>query len=128
MKLKLTKCFFGCTSVEYLGHQVQVGKGAVVRPAKCEAIVRIARPQTAKEIKSFLGMTGFFRRFIPHFTAITAQLRQLEKQVRTVSTPIKTDWLKVHQRCFDAVKAALVNADTLAHPDFNKPFLVLTDA
>ena len=36
-------------------------------------------------------------------------------------------WLKVHQRCFDVVKVALVNADTLAHPDFSKPFLVLTD-
>ena len=126
--LKLSKCFFGCLSVEFLGHQVKVGKGSDVRPAKCKAIVQIDRPQNAKEIKTFLGMAGFFRKYIPHFAAIAAPLRALEKQVRTISTPIKEEWTTVHQRCFDAVKAALVNASTLAHPDFNKPFLILTDA
>ena len=128
MKLKLSKCFFGFTSVAFLGRQIQVGKGADVRPAKCEAIVRTSRPQNAKEIKSFWGMAGFFRRFVPHFTAIKAPLGQLEKQVRTISTPIISEWKQIHQRSFDAVKAALVNADTLARPDFDKPFLILTDA
>ena len=72
-------------------------------------------------------MAGFFRKYIPHFAAIAAPLRALEKQVRTISTPIKEEWTTVHKRCFDAVKAALVNANTLAHPNFDKPFLILTD-
>ena len=48
--------------------------------------------------------------------------------MRTATTLITYEWQKKHQRCFDAIKAALVNADTLATPDYNKPFLLLTDA
>ena len=73
-------------------------------------------------------MVGFFRKYNPHFAAIAALLRTLEKQIRTISTPIKEEWTTVHQRCFDSVKAALVNTNTLAHPDGDKPFLILTDA
>jgi hypothetical protein len=127
-KLKISKCAFGYTRVEFLGHEVVAGKGVAVREAKVKAIVQCDRPQTAKDIKTFLGMSGFFRKFIPNYAEIASPLRALEKQVRTATTPITYEWQKKHQRCFDAIKAALVNADTLATPDYSKPFLLLTDA
>ena len=127
-KLKISKCAFGYTRVEFLGHEVVAGQGVAVREAKVKAIVQCDRPQTAEDIKTFLGMSGFFRKFIPNYAEIASPLRALEKQVRTATTPITYEWQKKHQRCFDAIKAALVNADTLATPDYSKPFLLLTDA
>ena len=127
-KLKISKCAFGYTRVECLSHEVVAGKGVAVREAKVKAIVQCDRPQTAKDIKTFLGMSGFFRKFIPNYAEIASPLRALEKQVRTTTTPITYEWQKKRQRCFDAIKAALVNADTLATPDYNKPFLLLIDA
>ena len=112
----------GYTRVEFLGHEVVAGKGVAVRDAKVKAIVQCERPQSAKDIKTFLGMSGFFRKFIPNYAEIASPLRALEKQVRTVTTPITYEWQKKHQRCFDAIKAALINADTLAAPDYSKPF------
>ena len=88
-KLKISKCAFGYTRVEFLGHEVVAGQGVAVREAKVKAIVQCDRPKSAKEIKSFLGMSGFFRRFIPHYAEIAAPLRALEKQVGPVTTPIK---------------------------------------
>ena len=124
-KLKISKCAFGYTRVEFLGHEVVAGKGVAVREAKVKAIVQCDRPQTAKNIKTFLGMSGFFRKFIPNYAEIASPmaspLRALEKQVRTATTPITYEWQKKHRRCFDAIKAALVNADTLATPDYDKP-------
>ena len=69
-KLKISKCAFGYTRVEFLGHEVVAGKGVAVREAKVKAIVQCDRSQTAKDIKTFLGMSGFFRKFIPNYAEI----------------------------------------------------------
>jgi transposase InsO family protein len=127
--LKVSKCAFGCQSVEFLGHEVIAGEGVCVRKAKVAAIARTKPPATAADVKTFLGMAGFFRRFIPNFATIAAPLRAVEKQMTSKSQQLGHLWRpNVEQRCFDAIKAALVNFTVLAFPDFDKPFLVLCDS
>lgn len=127
--LKVSKCSFGCESVEFLGHEVVAMKGICVRKAKVEAIARTKTPTTAAEVKTFLGMAGFFRRFIPNFSSICAPLRAVEKNMKSKSHAIGHLWRPaVEQRCFDAIKAALVNFTILSFPDFSKPFMILCDS
>lgn len=74
--LKLTKCTFAQTQLEYLGHMVS-GRGVEPVPEKLQAIQEWPRPQTVKALRSFLGLVGFYRRFIRGYAKIEAPLSQL---------------------------------------------------
>ena len=71
---KLSKCEFWLSQVVFLGHVVSAA-GIAVDPAKVEAVLRWERPTTATEIRSFLGLAGYYRRFIQGFSSLAAPLR-----------------------------------------------------
>jgi len=76
LTLKKAKCVFATAEIEYLGHTVGLGKVAP-RLAKVEAILKFPRPADRKQLRSFLGIAGYYRKFIPHFAEIAACLTNL---------------------------------------------------
>ena len=120
---KTTKCEFGMPSTEFLGHIVSKD-GISTDPKKIKAIQEWPVPRNATELRSFIGLANYYRRFVKDFSGMAAPLTGLlGKDVWT-----KTSWGRVHTEAFEALKAALVNAPVLQAPDFSRPFLVKTDA
>ena len=97
LKLNLHKCHFLQQSVEYLGHIVS-SSGISPSPNKVTAAHDFPQPGTPKQVRSFLGLLSYFRRFIPNFSTIASPLYKLtEKNVSFV-------WKEEHQNAFDALK------------------------
>ena len=123
---KPSKCMIGYDSIECLGHNIV---GQTVRPQedKIQAIRDAPRPSTKRQIKSFLGLAGFYRRFIPNFSSIASPLTDLTKKNRPNS--IK-DWQDHHERAFQTLKNRLKSSPILRLPVFQegKPFVLRTDA
>ena len=120
---KVRKCQFGMRYCVYLGHRVG---GGLVRPeaAKIAAIQRMAVPTTKKEVRSFLGITGYYRRFIPHYATLAAPLTDLTRK----SSPNEVIWSDRCEQAFRELQRKLCEPPTLHSPDFSKPFLLQTDA
>ena len=91
--------------------------------AKTEAVDNFRKPKTKKDVRSFLGLTGYYRRFIPNFSTISAPLSDLTKN----NHPDIIEWTNDCQKAFDTLKRLLTSQPTLAPPDYNKPFIVHTD-
>ena len=123
---KPSKCFIGYSSIECLGHNIV---GQTVRPQedKIQAIREATRPQTKRQMKSFLGLAGFYRRFIPSFSSIASPLTDLTKKDRPNS--IK-DWQDKHEKAFQTLKTRLTSSPILRLPVFRDeiPFVLRTDA
>ena len=123
---KPSKCMIGYDSIECLGHNIV---GQTVRPQedKIQAIRDAPRPSTKRQIKSFLGLAGFYRRFIPNFSSIASPLTDLTKKNRPNS--IK-NWQDHHERAFQTLKNRLTSSPILRLPVFQegKPFVLRTDA
>ena len=119
--VNLAKCEFGKASVTYLGHEV--GQGRVVpRHAKVQAIVDFTPPSTKKELLRFLGMCGFYRKFVPNFSEITLPLTDLLKKGVTFQ------WSEYCEAAFQKLKTILLSDPVLTAPDFDKSFQLATDA
>ena len=120
-----SKCMIGYDSIECLGHNIV---GQTVRPQedKIQAIRGAPRPSTKRQIKYFLGLAGFYRRFIPNFSSIASPLTNLTKKNRPNS--IK-DWQDNHERAFQTLKNRLTSSPILRLPGFQegKPFVLRTD-
>jgi len=120
-QVKLSKCSFAQQQLAYLGHIIS-GKGVATDPAKISAIVQWPVPSFVKELRSFLGLAGYYRKFVKHFAVLAKPLTSLlKKQVLLV-------WTQDHDTAFQLLKQALVSAPVLAMPDFSKTFCVETDA
>ena len=123
---KPSECMIGYNSIECLGHNII---GQTVRPQedKIQAIRDAPRPSTKMQIKSFLGLAGFYRRFIPNFSSIASHLTDLTKKNKPNS--IK-DWQDHHERAFQTLKNRLTSSPILRLPVFqeDKPFVLRTDA
>ena len=121
LKLKTSKCGLFQKQVKFLGHVI----GSFgIRPdnKKVEAIEKFGRPKHAKDIKSFLGIANYFRRFVPNYSLIAKPLYDL------TSEKIKFKWGEEQQLAFIRLKNALCLPPILAHPNFEKPFTLYTDA
>ncbi|XP_041461225.1 uncharacterized protein LOC121412478 [Lytechinus variegatus] len=119
--VNLSKCEFAQATVTYLGHVV--GHGCVApREAKVQAIVDFPAPSTKKEVMRFLGMCGFYRKFVPNFSDIVVPLTDLLKK------GTKFDWTKPCEIAFQKLKAVLISKPVLQAPNFEHPFLLATDA
>ena len=122
---KPSKCFIGYSSIKCLGHNIV---GQTVRPQedKIQAIREAARPQTKRQMKSFLGLAGFWR-FIPSFSLIASPMTGLTKKDRPNS--IK-DWQDKHKKAFQTLKTRLTSSPILRLPVFRDEILYFlrTDA
>ncbi|PNF31840.1 hypothetical protein B7P43_G08901 [Cryptotermes secundus] len=121
VKIEPDKCEFLRPELTYLGHVISK-EGVKPDPKKIEAVVRFPAPEKQKDVKAFLGLTGYYRKFIPHYSTIAKPLTTL----LTKETPWK--WNSEEQESFDLLKAKLVEFPILQYPDFQQPFLLTTDA
>ncbi len=117
------KCAIGRVEVRYLGFHLGHGQ---VRPQidKMAAIAACPRPKAKKEVRQFLGLAGYYRRFIPDYSELTSPLTDLTKK----EVPDTVPWTEQCQQAFTQVKAALCGGPLLHSPDFSLPFLLQTDA
>jgi hypothetical protein len=119
--LKKSKCSFAQTKIEYLGHVIS-SAGVATAPDKIQAVKEWETPENAKQLRSFLGLAGYYRKFIQHYGLISKPLTDLLKKHSQFI------WTPQHQHCFDTLKNALITAPVLSLPDFSKPFIIETDA
>jgi hypothetical protein len=118
--LKQSKCAFGASEVKYLGHIV--GKAGVrVDPKKIEAMQDWPRPKTLKSLHGFLGLTGYYRKFVKNYGKIVAPLTALLKNNYFIWTPAV-------DQAFQALKEAMCTTHVLVLPDFTKTFVLECDA
>lgn len=120
-KVKLSKCAFAQEHISYLGHIIS-GAGVAKDPSKIQSIVDWVRPTTIKKLRGFLGLAGYYRKFIKNFGAISKPLTQLLKK----DAPF--NWTAEVEQAFQLLKQSLVSAPVLALPDFQQPFTLETDA
>ncbi len=119
--MKLSKCEIARTFVNYLGHIIDAA-GIHVDPRKVEGVSKVARPEKVVDIQSFLGMCGYYRKFIPRFTEMAKPLFELLSKTKT------WEWTIACEQAFQGLKQSLVTAPVLVMPDFTKPFIIQTDA
>lgn len=120
---KPSKCYFGFPQLEFLGHVV--GRGELrTMAAKVECLKNTCIPKTKTQVRSMLGLASYYRRFIPNFAAIAAPLHDLTKK----GQPTKVIWGEIHQQAFNQLKDALCQQPILKLPDFDKTFVIRTDA
>ena len=121
LKLQLEKCEFLKNKVSYLGH-VLSEKGLNPDPRKIEAVKLFPQPKNMKNVRQFLGLAGYYRRFIKNFAQIAKPLtRLLQKNVTF-------EWEDKANEAFEALKEALCNPPILQFPDLRQPFNITTDA
>ena len=147
LKIKLKKCYFLQASVVFLGH-VLSADWISANPEKVDKVQDWLVPKNAKELHSFISLASCYCWFIPNFAHIAKCLHQLigltnvkktkQKKVRKEVTTLdekKMDltqpifvWESEHQKAFDALKVTLTTAPVLGYPDFNREFILETDA
>lgn len=121
LKLQPDKCEFLRKEVSYLGHIISE-EGVRPDPGKIESVKRFPRPINAKNIKQFLGLAGYYRRFIPGFS----------RTAKPLTTLLKKDepflWQGEQEAAFTELRDTLCVEPLLQHPDFTRPFVLTTDA
>ena len=117
---KQSKCVFGCGEVEYLGHLIS-GQGIRTDPKKTEARQQWPMPRTVKVLRGFLGLIGYYRKFIQNYGTIAAPLTTLLKKDAFT-------WIAQANSTFVSLKQAVSNPLVLALLDFSKTFVVVCDA
>ena len=121
LKLKPSKCNLFQEKINFLGHEIS-REGIIPGQKKIEAVKNIPKPVTKKQVRQFLGLASYFRRFVPDFAELSAPLHDLTKP----STRFK--WTEVENHSFNELKSRLCNPPVLAFPDPNKTYILTTDA
>ena len=121
LKLKPKKCHFGQTKVKYLGHVISK-EGIRPDPEKISAIKEYPAPRSVKEVRAFLGLANYYRKFVKDFAKIAVPLHDLTKK------GLKFHWVEGCQSAFEKLKQALTQAPVPAYPDFTVEFTLPTDA
>lgn len=117
---KYSKCNFGLAHIEYLGHIVS-GQGVQMDHGKVDAILRWPVPTNIKQLRGFLGLSGYYRRFIKNYASIPSPLTDL-------LTLDSFQWSLTAADAFSNLKEAVTSAPVLKMPDFSRPFVLETDA
>ena len=120
--VKLEKCEFHKTEVQFLGYRVS-SHGVQMDEGKIKAVVDWPEPQTVKELQRFLGFANFYRRFIRNFISVAAPLTSLLK-----GSPRRLCWNDPADLAFRKFKSVFTSASVLKHPDSDLPFVVEVDA
>jgi hypothetical protein len=120
LAVKQSKCVFGSQSVAYLGHVISAS-GVAMDPAKVEAVQAWSAPQTPRALRGFLGLAGYYRKFIRNYGIIAGPLTQVLKKEAFV-------WSPEAIAAFTTLKQVLTTALVLQPPNFDKLFIVNCDA
>ena len=107
--------------VSFLGHVV-LASGIRVDPSKISAILDWKPPKNVSEVRSFLGLIGYYRRFVKGFSMIATPLTKL------LQKDVKFEWSEKCQKSFDQLKALLTEAPILVQPESSKEFVIYSDA
>ncbi|GAU50680.1 hypothetical protein TSUD_371390 [Trifolium subterraneum] len=118
---KFSKCEFWLSEVKFLGHVISQG-GVSVDPSKVEAVLNWERPRTVSEVRSFLGLAGYYRRFIFGFSEIALPLTRLTRKGAAFV------WDELCENSFKLLKQKLTSAPVLVIPDPDKKYVVYCDA
>jgi hypothetical protein len=118
---KLSKCSFYQSRIHYLGHAIS-GEGIIVDLAKVEAIMEWPAMMNVTEVRSFMGLAGYYGRFVEGFSKIENLITELQKKKK------KFVWIKKCTESFRRLEELLMTALILKVPDMNADFLVCTDA
>jgi len=121
LKLHPQKCSFTRPEVLYLGHIIS-SAGISPNPEKVRAVCDFHVPTNVRTVREFLGIAGYYRRFIPNFAKIAGPLHSLTRQC------VPFVWTPQCQQAFDELKELLVSPPVLAYPCFSRPFVLHTDA
>ena len=121
LKLKTPKCAIVCKEVTYLGYIVSA-EGIRTDPKKVQAVQEFPTPSNVTQLRSFIGLTSYYRRFIRNYTRVAGPLHALTGKNRTFV------WDDACQSAFEELKRLLTTAPVLAFPQFNHPFILETDA
>ena len=123
LTIKPSKCMIGHEEVPFLGHVIGGGQYG----CQIDKIIKVRdapRPQTKKQVKSFLGLTGYYRDYIPNFAVIASPLHELLRK----QAPNIVKWTALQEEAFMTLKSLLCKEPILQLPDFNKQFILRTDA
>ena len=121
LKLKLEKCCFFKKHIQYLGHLISAD-GIQPLPEKLESITKMPAPRNPKEVKQFLGLVGYYRKFVPRFADISRVLTHLTKK------DVEFKWTPECKNCFQILKEFLQQAPILQYPDPQASYTLYTDA
>jgi len=119
--LNPNKVMLGATEIKYLGHLLSP-RGVKVLPDRVTTIQEYPRPTNLRALRRFMGMVGFYARFIPGYANVASVLHALKKK------GVHFVWGAEHQAAFDHLKQALCEAPVLQVPDFREEFVLVTDA
>jgi hypothetical protein len=119
--VKRSKCVFGQRQLRYLGHIISAA-GVATDPDKVSVVLQWPTRSSVKQLRSFLGLAGYYQRFVRHFGILCKPLTDLLRKGTMFI------WTQDHQASFDALKASLTSAPVLPLPNFNQPFVIETDA
>ena len=121
LKLNLRKCSFFKEEVKFLGHSVS-SRGVAPDPDKVSSVRDFSRPQNVQDVRRFIGLASYFRKFMPQFSTVAKPLLRLtEDRARFV-------WDESCETSFCELKRLLTTAPVLAFPDFDEEFVLTTDA
>ncbi|KAJ9557277.1 hypothetical protein OSB04_011891 [Centaurea solstitialis] len=118
---KFSKCEFWLRQVQFLGHVIS-GDGVSVDSTKIEAIQKWEQPKNPSEVRSFLGLARYYRRFIRDFSKNVVPLTSLTRK------DVKFEWTEAQDKAFQTLKDCLTNAPILALPEGSEDFVVYSDA
>jgi len=118
---KFSKCDFWLKEIQFLGHIISEA-GISVDPSKIQDVLNWKTPESVSEIRSFLGLAGYYRRFVSDFSKIARPLTELLKK------GVRFNWDDKCEQAFQTLRKLLTSAPVLAQPDITRPFDVYCDA
>jgi serine protease inhibitor ecotin len=121
LTLNLKKCVFANAELDFLGHHIGLNS-IQPRTQKVEALLGFPRPVNKKQVQSFLGLAGYYRKFLPHYSQLVLPLTELLKKGHRFA------WSSVAENAFVDLKSRMASRPILKPPDFDKPFYLAVDA
>ena len=123
LTVKPSKCWLGCSKVDFLGHQVGGGK-ILTQDDKVDRVKNAERPRTKTQVRSLLGLAGYYRKYLDHYSSTVTPLINLTKK----GQPKLVTWTEEAETAFKELKSKFCDMPILKLPDFDRQFILRTDA